>query len=648
MKNNLIIFLAFLSFVIGQGSIEEAFIEEAMNSQLDDIREQLKTDATADTREVLDPEIETLAIEVDREAAELERQLEELEAYFGYDYFKRKINFFDNVPTPIDFKLGAGDEVILSLWGQINRQEKFIINKDGLIYYKNVGFINLANKSIDEAELILKDKLSQTFSTINDPNNPTKLTLELGKLRSVNVYFSGQIYRPGIHVIHPFSDIFSAIIQADGIKSSGTLRNVQLIRDRKIIHTIDFYDFFTDGKSDFSKIRLLEGDVIHVPQIKHRSHVYGQVHQPGFYELIPNETLVDLIEYAGGTRIDASGTFLINWILPYSERSSVDDTYRSEAVSAEEAKTFSVYPGSSVEITSARFSPTSVLLQGRVKNPGYYPATKSLKEVLDLAGGFNDPFYRQSILMDEIKVLRKDSSSFYSTEFNVSYDESENFDLLPDDKVFIYEDVKFRYNPTIRIDGEVNKNGTFPFKQGMTVQDAINLGGGLTPFANPKGVILYDEQSPDIEKKDLDEMGIDHSPTIQTAVANITLDFELSENSYIRVLPLKNHVSIDGAVYRPGLVTYTGAKTVRHYLEQAGGTTSEAEFRDSYLTRANGEIITLNNRNQRWVRVEAGDYIFIPIDTNPSEFNATRFTSDVVSILTNLATIIFIVDSNSN
>lgn len=646
MYKHYIILLAFLSILIGQESMLD--MQDMTNDRLDDIREQLKTDPLADTRKVLDPNIETLAIEIDRDAAKLEEELSELSEYFGYNYFKRKINFFDNVPTPIDFKLGAGDEIVLSLWGQINLQEKFIINKDGLIYYKNIGFISLANKTIDEAELILRKKLSQTYSTIKNTENSTKLMLELGKVRSVNVYFSGQISNPGIHVIHPFSDIFSAIIQADGIKVSGSLRNVQIIRNREIIHTIDFYDFFTDGKSDFSNIRLLEGDVIHIPQVENRSEIIGAIEQPGRYELRPNELLSDLIKYAGGVTVNAADTITLDWVVPISKRSSIDDTQRELAVTMEEAKTIVVNAGSTVHVESVRAMATRVLVYGRVKNPGYYPASKSLKEVLDLAGGFNDPLYVPSIRTDEIKVLRRDNTQFYGAEFNISYKESDTFDLLPDDKVFVYEDSKYRNIPTVRIEGEVNRSGTFPFKQGMTIQDVINLAEGFTPFANPEGVILFDEWSPLLDKDELEERGMSHTPLMQDPVANTTPEFKIAINAFIRVLPLKNHVLIQGEVYRPGLVTYTGPKSVKFYLEQSGGATSLAEFKDSYLMRANGEIVTLNKRNQRWIKVESGDEIFIPTDMNPSEFNATEFTSDIVSILTNLATIIFIVNSNSN
>ena len=646
MHKQYIILVAFLSILVGQGSMRD--LENTTNDRLDDIREQLKSNPLADTREIGDPSIEALSIEINREADELEAELSALSQYFGYGHFKRKINFFDNVPTPVDFKLGAGDEVILSLWGEVNLQEKFIINKDGSIFYDNIGFINLANKTIGDAEVLLRDKLSQTYSTIKDSENSTELMLELGRLRSVNVYFSGQISNPGIHIIHPFSDIFSAIIQADGVKVSGSLRNVQLIRNKEIVHTIDFYEFFQSGMADFSNIRILEGDIIHIPQIDRRSEILGAVEQPGMYELLPSDLLSDLIEYAGGYTVNAANSIEIHWVVPPAERTSMDDTLRDLSVSIEEAKGLSVPSGSTINVTSVSVMSTRVKVVGRVKNPGYYSATKTLKEVLDLAGGFSDPQYAPSIRTDEIQILRRDKSKFYSLEYKVSYEDGATFDLLPDDKIFVYEDSKFRNNNTVRIEGEVNKAGTFAFRKDMTVQDIIDLAEGFTPFANPKGVILFDEWSPPLSPDELEEKGLDHAPTMADRVVNISPGFIVAKNAFIKVLPLKNHVKITGAVYRPGLVTFKGPKSVKFYLNQAGGETSIAEFKDSYLVRANGKIVTLNRRNQNWVKVEAGDEIIIPTDMNPQQFNPTQFTSDIVSILTNLATIIFIIDSNSD
>ena len=287
MDKKYILFLCFTSILFGQISIPGVEdIERMSNDDLDTMREELTSPISTFT-----PEIDAVSVTTDDEL-KIEEKIASLSEYFGYSYFQRNINFLDNIPTPSDFKLGPGDEVILSLWGETNLQKPFVINKDGSIYYENVGFINIANKTLEEAELVLIKKLSQTHSTLNNTDETsTNLTLDLGKLKSVNVYFSGHIANPGINLIHPFSDIFSAIVQAKGINKEGSLRNVQLIRDGKVISTVDFYSFFTDGKDNFSNIRILDGDVIHIPTISNRSEIMGSVHIPAFFELLENETL---------------------------------------------------------------------------------------------------------------------------------------------------------------------------------------------------------------------------------------------------------------------------------------------------------------------------------------------------------------------
>jgi protein involved in polysaccharide export with SLBB domain len=625
------IFLSFISIVLAQISMSD--INKLSNRQLDLIRTELQSKAPiSDSSAIINID------QVAPQPVKIQSSSSVSTSYFGYNYFKRDINFFDNVPTPSDFKLGPGDEIILSLWGETNSRENFVINKEGLIYYANIGFINLSNKNLKEAELVLVEELSRVYSTLKDKENPTELMLELGKLKSINVYFSGQIETPGINLVHPFSDIFLAIVQAGGVKQEGSLRQVQLIRNGNIVSTVDFYSFFTDGKNNFSSIKIIDGDVIHIPIVSKRVRIQGAITNPGFFELFDDESLADLIQYAGNLEASASSKITLDLLIPISERSSDDNARSSMVVTIDTASNTKLNNGDIASVGSISAVATRVQVLGRVKSPGSYSSSSTLKEVLDMAGGFRDPLYRKSIRSDEIFILRKDENQFYGLEFEISYDESDKFEVVSGDKIFVYEDYKYNNNFTIIVGGQVKKKGTFPLTREMTVGQAINLAEGLTPLGNPEAIIVFQ----DFVHND---NGIIR--TSSKNVSNVTLDLLLNSNASIMVLPYKDMINISGNVYNPGLIAYQQGMTVNRYIKLAGGYRENSLKNKIYLQKANGEIN--NVVRGRFKRPAAGDTIVVPIDPSPpSEINATALTGDIVSILTNLATIIFIINSNSN
>jgi len=625
------IFLSFISIVLAQISMSD--INKLSNSQLDLIKAELQSKAPiSDSSAIINID------QVAPQPVKIQSSSSVSTSYFGYNYFKRDINFFDNVPTPPDFKLGPGDEIILSLWGETNSRENFVINKEGLIYYANIGFINLSNKNLKEAELVLVEELSRVYSTLKDKENPTELMLELGKLKSINVYFSGQIETPGVNLIHPFSDIFLAIVQAGGVKQEGSLRQVQLIRNGNIVSTVDFYSFFTDGKNNFSSIKIIDGDVIHIPIVSKRVRIQGAITNPGFFELFDDESLADLIQYAGNLEASASSKITLDLLIPISERSSDDNARSSIVITINTASNTKLNNGDIASVGYIDDVVTKVEVLGRVKSPGFYPSTLTLKETLDMAGGFRDPLYRKSIRSDEIFILRKDENQFYGLEFEISYDESDKFEVVSGDKIFVYEDYKYNNNFTIIVGGQVKKKGTFPLTREMTVGQAINLAEGLTPLGNPEAIIVFQ----DFVHND---NGIIR--TSSKNVSNVTLDLLLNSNASIMVLPYKDMINISGNVYNPGLIAYQQGMTVNRYIKLAGGYRENSLKNKIYLQKANGEIN--NVVRGRFKRPAAGDTIVVPIDPSPpSEINATALTGDIVSILTNLATIIFIINSNSN
>ena len=637
MKNINIIFILFLSTIFAQVSVSD--LNRLSNQELDAIRAELQSDAQ------LKNDTESVDSIVDNTPAPVsitptDNIITKEEDYFGYYYLRKDISFFDNVPTPADYSLGPGDEIIISLWGENNSRENVTLNKDGMIYYENIGFINLSNKTLESAEILLKEELSRIYSTLKDANNPTTLMLELGQLKSINIYFSGHIENPGINLVHPFSDIFSAIVQAGGVNSNGSLRAVQLIRNNQIITTVDFYSFFMNGTNTFSNIKLIDGDTIHIPSFKNRISISGEVNRPSTYELLSNESISDLIGYASGFTSDASSTLILNQIIPVEERFSDDNARTSIALDVKNSQSKTLNNGDTVEVLSIANVDLNVEVFGRVKSPGTYPAkNSSLKYILDIAGGFDDPVFKQTIRENEIMILRQDANKFYGTELIVSYNESHELQLLPNDKIFVYENINYRNSFTYRIEGEVNKPGTYPFIEGTTIEDAIEKAGGLTTLSSLKNIVVFQEYT------ELDEN--DEQITRSESVGNIGKDFILGSNSIIKALPFENVIKVEGNVYNPGLVSYYKGLTMYGAIEQAGGYKPYSMKKRAYVRRANGQIDKANLFRGRTKRLFAGDTVVVPVNPNPSDFDITTFVADISTTLANIAAILLIVDNNN-
>ena len=633
MKYFITALLVINSIVFSQ-SVRLSDIDAITNAQLDKIKQELQSQNV-----LAEPEV---ANTINRELEEIRitaSQNVQPNNYFGYNYFNRGVNLFDNISAPANYMLGPGDEVILSLWGETNIRKKFSINKDGSIFYDNIGFVYLANKTLKEAESTLLNELSRIYSTLDNEKNSTQLSLELGQLKSINVYFSGETESVGIVLIHPFSDLFTALIQS-GVTTNGTLRKIKLTRSGKLVREFDFYSFFTEGVNNFSTIRILDGDIIHIPAVSNRVNISGKVRKQGFFELLDSDSLEDLIQYAGGFVVDHGSKIIIEKILSIEERSSDDYARRVDIIDINQISDYKPSDGSLINVRGIKGTSNSIEVLGRVKSPGAYKIDENtnLREVLDLAGGFDDPTYRKSIMDDQILVLRKDSNQYYGLEFSISYDNAKEFVHLPDDKVFVYENSNYDNIFSITVEGEVRKRGSYPLKKGMTVQDALNFAGGLTEFANRDGIIVSQE----IETL-VDDLG--NTRTIRIPIKDASLNLELTDNTIISVLSLDNIVVIQGNVFNPGPMTYSRGQKVGEYIRRAGGLRPDTLKRKIYIQRVNGRTKNLHVLNKWVISPKPGDTIIVPLEENAKDFNTNAFLADLTQTLTSLMTIIFIVDS---
>ncbi len=635
MKNIFIILILFLNTAFSQVSLSD--LNKLSNKELDIIKDELQNKSGNIIDNSGNDKI-PIPVKVNLKN---NKNIVDQSKFFGYDYLRRNISFFDNIPTPSDYKLGPGDEIIVSMWGETNSRKNMIIDKNGMVFYENIGFINLSNLTLESAELILLDELSRIYSTLKDKDNSTQLMLSLGKLKSMNIYFSGYIERPGINLIHPFSDIFSAIVQAGGINEKGSLREVQLIRNESIIANVDFYSFFMNGKNNFSNIKLVDGDVIHVTNKKNSISILGEVNRPAIYELLSKETLSDAIAYASGFSSQASTDLIITKIIPVENRLSDDNARTSITVNFNDKKLTTLNNGDVINVKPIPSVDSQVTIYGRVKSPGKYPGVNAtLKDVLDIAGGFEDPIFRQSIRDDEIFVLRRDSENFYSKEIILSYEESNQFKIMPNDKIFVYEDVNYKTSLIYTVKGEVFKPGTYPLRVGLTLKEALDLAEGITELSTYENIILSQEFT------EIDEF--ENETTILKPVADANLDFELGPNSVINVLPFENVVNVEGNVYNPGLVSFNRGLTMSQAIILAGGYKPYSMKKRAYIKRVNGKIEKANIFRGRAKRLQPGDTVFVPINPNPSEFSITEFVSDFSTVMANIAAILIIVDNQNN
>ena len=638
MKKSHILLPILCNILLAQISMSD--INKLSNRQLDAVKAELQANTKAAVVESLpaSPIDGSSAVSITSTAVSLLTG-----DYFGYNYFKKDISFFDNIPTPADYRLGPGDEIIVSMWGETNFRKNMVINKDGMIFYNNIGFINLSNHTLASAELMLTEQLSRIYATLDDEDNPTQLMLSLGKLKSINIYFSGHIENPGINLVHPFSDIFSAIIQAGGINDKGSLREVQLIRNDQLLTTVDFYSFFMDGKNTFSNIKLIDGDIIHIPNVKKRVSISGRVNRPSTYELLSGESISDIITYASGFTSDASSTLILSQITPVEERSSDDNARTKTAINFKNKESIIINNGDSITVPSISPVDLNITIFGRVKFPGSYPgANTTLKNVLDIAGGFDDPLFRKTIRDDLITILRQDEDQFFSEEIVIDYKNADQFILEINDKIFVYEDINYRNSFTYRIEGEVFKPGTYAIgKQGVTIADALALAGGLTSLSSEKNISVRQEFTA------INEAGEEITTTVP--INNVDLDFEIGINSVIIASPFENVVKVEGNVYNPGLITYEKGSHLPRYIELAGGHKPNSLKRKVHIRRANGNI-EQNNRITLGLgkNVYAGDTIIVPVNPDPKDFDITAFISDLSTTLANIAAILLIVDNSKS
>ena len=430
-------------------------------------------------RRVNDGALESTAGDIDAVSTELGEN--GAKRVYGRDIFtSRNLTFApsSNLPTPSNYVLGPGDEVIIEIWGTNEATIRRTISQEGTINIPNIGLVNLNGMTIRKADAYMKKKLGQIYSVDGD-NAKSEIKLSLGNIRTIQVNMMGEVANPGTYYLSSLSNLYHALHRAGGVSRLGSLRDIQLIRKGKVIANVDIYDFIREGRMEGDLI-LEEGDIINVPPYDIIVDIAGNVRRPMSYELKDGETVADLLDYAAGFTGDAY-TKNIRMI----RRNGSE--YQIYTINEPDYAGFELMEGDALTVGAMldRFE-NRIEVKGAVYRPGTYELGDEIgtvKELVAKAEGLKgDAFTNRALITREredltLEILPVDLGA-------VMAGMAPDVALMKNDILYIpsIHDLKDLGNVTVA--GEVARPGTFVYADNMTLEDAIMMAGGLLESAS--------------------------------------------------------------------------------------------------------------------------------------------------------------------
>lgn len=508
---------------------------------------------------------------------------------YGRSLFNSPLLSFEpneNASTPEDYKLGAGDEIIIDIWGANEECLRRTISPEGDIMVSQIGPVYLAGLTIKEASDKVRRSFSQKYGGVGGDEPSSEVRLSLGQMRTIRVNVMGEVAVPGTYRLSAFSTLFHALYNAGGITDIGSLRNIRVIRGGRCVAEADIYEYIFEGRPS-GDIRLQEEDVIVVPPYGILVEAEGEFKRPMRYELRSDETLADLIFYAGGLTGKAYG----------EEMRVVRGTGRVHTmltVSGENYSSTVLEDGDSVTVGAIldRFD-NRVSIRGAVYRDGAYELGDRIRTVRDLveaADGVRDDAFLSRALL----TRRKDDCF---TETLPIYLEGilngtcADVALRPDDVLEISSTGSITERGALVIRGPVNSPGSYPYSENMTIKDLILKADGLQDGAATVQIEIARRTKSPASTESSGGLGEVFLIDLNSGLEPAGDDFVLEPYDVVQVRrsPAYNYqrnVRIEGEVVFAGDYSLVRKnERLSDLVVRAGGITDEAYARGARLIR---------------------------------------------------------------
>ena len=502
---------------------------------------------------------------------------------FGRDIFNNKSLTFEpnmNIATPQNYRLGPGDAVIIDIYGASQKTIQDTVSPDGTVTIEGYGPVSISGLTVSQANARLRGTVGSRYSS-------SKIRLTVGQTKTIMVNVMGEVKAPGTYTLSAFATVFHALYMAGGINDLGTLRNIKVYRNNRLVTVVDIYDYILNGKLT-GNVRLADNDVIVVGPYDCLVNITGKVKRPMFYEMKKNESINSLLKYAGSFTGDA-----------YKKSVRVNRKtgreYSVYNVEEFDFASFRIADGDSVTVEPIlnRYANT-VEVRGAVFRPGMYnlgEQVNSVRSLIEHAEGLTEDAFKARAVMHRMKTDRSLEVVSVDVE-GIMSGKVADIPLKENDVLFIPTRQDKMNERTITIRGEVLFPGTYKYADNETIEDFVLQAGGLTDKASVVNVNVSRRVSdakalrPDSLIAQTYTLSLKDGFVIDGTPGFILMPFD---EVFIRRSPgytEQQNVTIEGEVLFAGAYTLTKRNArLSDLFKKAGGSTKEAYLKGARLIR---------------------------------------------------------------
>ena len=539
---------------------------------------------------------------------------------FGSELFTSKSLSFEpnqNMPTPPNYILGPGDQLDVNIYGIQQFGYSATISKNGTVNIPNVGEIFLSGLAFEAAKNKLQKQLGRIYTTL--PSNGSKLSVSVSNYRTILVTIIGA-QQPGNYRLSAMSSVYNALHVAGGPSDIGSYRKIELIRNNKVIRTIDLYRFLTKGDQS-DNVSLTDNDVIRIPSYDGRITLEGEIKRPGIFEVITGENLQNVINYASGFTENA-----------YKNRILVKQKTNTELkVTDLNETTFGAYVPKAGDLISVdkildRYE-NRVQIKGAVFRPGEYSlpltGTMTIKDLVLKADGVAENVFLSKASLVRLKEdLTKEYISF-NLQAALNGEAGANMTLQKEDIVMVFYNQELLDSYQVSIDGEVRKPGAFNFVSGMTLYDLLLESEYFTDLAASTVTVFRNKKDTAYNPNDKEKIvSFDLTIDPKNPESAATFLLEAQDRVVVRrivTFETPQMINVTGEVLYPGgYAIVKKEERVLDFIQRAGGLSDEADLGAIKVVR-NGlnipidwKAINQNPNRERNLVLQPGDAVEIP------------------------------------